>query len=50
MPYFDCEVTLRVKIEVDGEVKADMFKIAEIEEFKAEVVAGECHVYDLEEY
>ena len=50
MPYFDCKVTLRVKIEVDGEVKADMFKIAEIEEFKAEVVAGEYHVYDLEEF
>ena len=50
MPYFDCKVTLRVKIEVDGEVKADMFKIGEIAEFKAEVVAGDCLVYDLEEF
>jgi hypothetical protein len=50
VPYFDCKVTLRVKIEVDGEVKADMFKIAEIEEFKAEVVAGDCLIYDLEEF
>lgn len=50
VPYFDCKVTLRVKIEVNGEVKVDMFKIGEIAEFKAEVVAGDCLVYDLEEY
>lgn len=49
-PYFDCKVTLRVKIEVDGELKEDMFKIGQIEEFNTEVVAGDCHVYDLEEY
>ena len=49
-PYYDCKVTLRVKIEVDGEVKEDMFKIGKIEEFNTEVVAGDCLVYDLEEY
>ena len=49
-PYFDCKVTLRVKIEVDGELKTDMFKIGQLEEFGAEVVAGDCHLYDLEEF
>ena len=49
-PYFDCKVTLRVKIEVDGETKEDMFKIGQIEEFGTEVVAGDCLVFDLEEY
>ena len=43
-------MALRVKIEVDGELKEDMFKIGKIEEFNTEVVAGDCLLYDLEEY
>lgn len=49
-PYYDCKVTLRVKIEVDGETKEDMFKIGQLEEFGAEVVAGDSLVWDLEEF
>ena len=49
-PYYDCKVTIRVKIEVDGETKADMFEIGQIEQFGTEVVAGDCLIYDLEEF
>lgn len=47
-PYNDCRCGLRVKIEVDDEVKVDQFKIGVIEQF--EVIAGDTTPYDLEEY
>lgn len=49
-PYHDCKVTLRVKIDIDGETKLDQFEVGVIEESKVEIIAGESSCYDLEDY
>lgn len=49
-PYYDCHVTLRVKIDIDGENKIDQFEVGQVEEAKVEIIAGESSPYDLEEY
>ena len=49
-PYYDCKVTLRVKIDIDGENKIDQFEVGTLEEGQVEIIAGESSSYDLEEY
>ncbi len=49
-PYYDCHVTLRVKIDIDGENKIDQFEVGQVEEAQVEIIAGESSPYDLEEY
>lgn len=48
-PYYDARVTLRVKIEIDGETKIDQFEVGVLED-SIEIIAGESSPYDLEEY
>lgn len=49
-PYYDCRVTLRVKIEIDGETKLDQFEVGTVEECQVEIIGGGSSCYDLEEY
>lgn len=49
-PYFDCFVTLRVRIDVDGENKLDQFKIGVVAEANTEIIGGMSSEYDLEHY
>ena len=49
-PYFDCKVTLRVKIDIDGETKIDQFEVGTVEEAQIEIIAGDSSSYDLEDY
>ena len=49
-PYYDCRVTLRVKIDIDGETKIDQFEVGVMEESKVEIIAGDSSPFDLEEY
>ena len=50
-PYYDCKVTLRVKIDIDGENNIDQFEVGTtMEEGQVEIIARESSNYDLEEY
>ena len=49
-PYYDCRVTLRAKIEIDGEIKVDQFEVGVLDEAGVEIIGGMSSPYDLEEY